>query len=85
MFVERTKRITGAFALALQLCFAFGFEAQSGGARGRILYTSSGGKRWTVRPTGINVRLNSIAFVDDTNGWTARCAEWAARFWEGEF
>jgi len=39
------------------------------GSRGKILFTSSGGRNWTVRPSGTTARLNAITFANEQEGW----------------
>ena len=35
----------------------------------RVLHTDDAGKNWTAFPTGQNVPLHAITFVDDLHGW----------------
>ena len=51
------------------IVFLDGSRGLAVGSRGRILFTSSGGKNWTVRPSPTTARLNAMDFVDQKQGW----------------
>jgi photosystem II stability/assembly factor-like uncharacterized protein len=51
------------------VCFLSPEEGWVVGQLGKIFYTTDGGKNWEEQPSGINLLLTEVDFVDRLHGW----------------
>jgi len=53
------------------VCFVDAEQGWAVGDRGVIWHTADGGETWTLQPSGISCRLNTVHFLDHQRGWAA--------------
>jgi photosystem II stability/assembly factor-like uncharacterized protein len=60
--IYTTDRFYDVFAIGPERAFVVGYG-------GKILETKDGGRTWENRPSGVDVALYAVHFVDDQHGW----------------